>query len=347
MEAFQYFINILTVIAAIISVVAIAYYMARTAFDWKKVGYLTSFIFLSGFIWYYFSKLHYDPFTVQRLQCITYGPSVWDCNGWLITHEKAYEWANSFKGWLANSALARAQAIIAGLVTVVIALLQYSKAALKKPSALIGFGLTVFGTYLFLNNLSEIQTLLNSFFSYVISFGLFDQKSSYIKLADSFAALTAIEEKYTIFDKLKSGFSLKAWFGSNAGFLLKFLYSQLSWLNLLMLIYQALCIAFLPSILAFSLITSDFDIRKPLRIVGYSVLARIFVVVQIFSIEMLDVQYSFEDLMENSGTVFFSFFIAFAGTLISLLVLGFAMLRYGSKALLSELITIRSAGDAR
>lgn len=338
-------IDILGAGAGFCALLALVYYMCRTAFNWKRIGELAAFLFLSGFIFYWLKASALEAGDTYSIVCTPYGETIKDCNGWLFTTQGAYDIAQKIKAFISESNFAKGQALIASAFLIMLVLMEYSKALVQggiKP--LVGVIATMIVTFLILNNLSEIQTQLNYYSDFLLSFGRYDHAESYRKLEQTYVILREMKVKFDAFDALQiesenAGRAL----GSVLTFILEILFGCLSYANVILYAVQTILLAFIPSTLAMGIFTGSYQITKPLRLIGYGAAGRGFIVAQMGAINQLNISDNFGEISSNTVGVWVDALLSIAVVMGCLVITMVAMVIYISKLIFSEIM--RSKGE--
>ncbi len=298
-------IDILGAGAGLCAAIALIYYMCRTTFNWKKIGELAAFLFISGFIFYWLKEHSVQDGDTYSIVCTPYGETIKDCNGWLFTTQGSYEVAERIKKFISESSFAHGQSLIASAFIIMVILIEYSKAIVAGSlRALVGVVVTMLVTFLILNNLSEIQTQLNLYSDFLLSFGQFDHASSYQKLDKTYQILRELKVKFDAFEMLQiESESAGRILGSILTFVLEILFGCLSYANVILYGVQTLLLAFIPSTLAMGVFTGSYQVTKPILLIGFGAGARGFIVAQMGAINQLKISDNFGEISSQTVSV--------------------------------------------
>ncbi len=302
MEGVNGVIDILGAGAGFCASIALIYYLCKTTFNWKKIGELAAFLFISGFIFYWIKENSVQNGDTYSIVCKSYGETIKDCNGWLFTTEGAYEMAEKIKTFISESSFARGQSLIATAFIIMLVLIEYSKAIVSgRLRVLVGVVVTMIVTYLILNNLSEIQTQLNLYSDFLLSFGQLDHAASYAKLEKTFKLLRELKVKFDAFDALQlESEGMGNMLGSFLTFILEILFGLLSYANVILYAVQTILLAFIPSTLAMGVFTGSYQVTKPILLIGFGAGARGFIVAQMGAINQLKISDNFGEISSNT-----------------------------------------------
>ncbi|RZA19412.1 MAG: hypothetical protein EOP10_19615 [Proteobacteria bacterium] len=344
MSGVEDIVTILSIGVSLIFSVALVWYMCRSAFNWKKVGALAAFVFISAFIFYWLSDHSIPDFDPFAITCKSYGQVIKDCNGWLFTTKSSQDLAESIRTLLTNSSIAKGQAMIASAFVVMLTLKDYGKGVLKGGiQPLLAVTAAMIVTFLILSNISEIQTRLNYFTDFLVSFGRYDHEEAYNKLDNTFTILRNLKIKFEAFGALKiESETAGQYIGQTLSFFLELIFGCLSYANVILFSVQSILLTFIPSTLALSFFTADYDVRQPIRIILYGESARIFIVGQMGAISQLNITDNFGELTTNSLNVWLgacgSIAVAFACLVLTLV----GMVVYISKLVFNEVLKDRA-----
>jgi hypothetical protein len=337
-------IDFLGAIAALSGIIALVWYMCRSAFNWRKLGELAGFLFISGFIFWWLTQKSLGHTDTYSITCNAYGDFIKDCNGWLFTTKSSYASAEKIKALISESSLAKGQQLIAASFIIILVLVEYSKAIAQGGlKALFGVAVTMIITYIILSNLSEIQTQINYYTDFLISFGRYNHGESYNKLNQTFLTLRDLKIKFDAFDMLQiESDTAGRVLGSILTFILEILFGCLSFANVVLYAVQTLLLAFIPSTLAMSYLTGSYQISKPLVLIGYGASSRAFIVAQMGAIYQLNIPENFGEISRNTIGVWIDVGVSVGVVTACLVMTLIGMSLYIFKLIFNEILQSRA-----